>query len=194
MPLSDNLLIHCVSSHSCTMTSIRRSSAWTAGLVSLSASVFLWRVCLVWFGLGFCLFCFVGVFDWLFLKTKKRKQVSLCHVISFIVKDKCMLGFNLSLSYLKVSFRKVVRQGVENACEEEYLNINLSLIFWFIQKTEKMIFCFLSCESLILLQKWIFTLAIAVDIPAWKSFALGFTHLNCNRGKQRGRIQAGGSS
>lgn len=118
------------------------------------------------FSLVFCLFCFVGVFDWLFLIMRKRKQVSLCHVISFIMKDKRMLGFHLSLSHLKILFREAVRQRVENVCEEEYLNVSLSLIFWFMQKTGKTIFCFLPCELLILLQKWIFIVGITVDIAA----------------------------
>lgn len=52
-----------------------------------------------------------------------------------------------SLSYLKVSFRKVVRQRMP------VKKNSLSLIFSFIQKTERTIFRFLPHESLILFRK-----------------------------------------
>lgn len=60
----------------------------------------------------------MGGIDWLFLIMGKRKQVSLWHVNPFIMEDKCMLGFNLSRSHLKVSFRRVARQSVENAVKQ----------------------------------------------------------------------------
>jgi len=118
-------LLRCVSPRSCPWLLQDRAQPGALGCCRLRPRIFVEGLV----ALGFCLLCLVGFFDWLFLTTRKRKQVSVYHIISFIMKDKPMLGFNLSLSYPKVSFRTVVRQGVEGACEGKYLNVSLSLIF-----------------------------------------------------------------
>lgn len=105
----------------------------------------------------------------------KWKHIPLCHITSFIMKDKHALGFNLSLSYLKASSRKVFGQDIENACEGQYLTVSLFLdLLFYTENGKKHFFCFLSCESLLLLQKNGYLLWNNRGYSSLKVFCSGF--------------------